>query len=69
MRATAGDGQKNQEMIIIKIPIVQYAQAGVRMKRTNGETMTSLMPVADNTLLIATIIEMTKIVGNSSAMA
>ena len=67
--ATAGDGQKNQEMIIIKIPIIQKPSVGVFMIFVKGETMTSLMPVFISTRLIATIMDMIKMVDKSSVIA
>jgi hypothetical protein len=69
INATAGDGQKNQEMIIIKIPIVQYASAGVFISLVNGEIMTSFIPVEVRLRLIATIMEITRMVDNNSLMA
>jgi hypothetical protein len=68
-RATAGDGQKNHEITIIKMPIVQYASAGERISLAKGEIITSLMPEAVSVLLIATIIEITRMVDSSSVMA
>jgi hypothetical protein len=69
IKATAGDGQKKNEMIIINIPIVQKAVDGFFMTLEKGEIITSLIPDIVNILLIATIIEITRIVGNSSVMA
>lgn len=67
--ATAGDGQKNQEMIIINIPIIQKARVGFLKNFVKGAIMTSLMPDFDNTELIATIIDMIKMVDINSVMA
>lgn len=67
--ATAGDGQKNHEMIIIKIPIIQKARVGFLKNFVKGAIMTSLMPDLDNTELIATIIEMINMVDINSVIA
>ena len=67
--ATAGEGQKKKEIIIIKIPIVQKAVVGFLMIFENGKIITSLMPEMVKILLIATIIEITSIVGNSCVIA
>lgn len=69
IRATAGEGQKNQEIIIITIPIVQKASVGVLMILAKGEIIKSLIPVAINTRLIDVMIEMTRIMDRSSEMA
>lgn len=50
-------------------PMPQYAIAGDRSRRANGETMISLMPVATSSRLIATMIEMMRIVPDSSLIA
>lgn len=69
IRATAGEGQKNQEITIIKIPIVQYARAGVLINLANGEIIASFIPVTVSVLLMPTMIEMTRMVDKSSVMA
>lgn len=68
-RATAGEGQKNQEIIIMTIPIVQKASVGVLMILAKGDIIKSLIPVAINTLLMDEIIEMTRMIDKSSEMA
>lgn len=57
----------NQKAITVEVtsiinPIPQKASAGVRKHRVSGETITSLIPVIIRTRLMATIIEMMKIV-------
>lgn len=68
-KATAGDGQKNQDMIIMTIPIIQKASVGFLMNFANGAIMTSLMPDFVKTVLMATMIEMINIVGINSVIA
>lgn len=69
IKATAGEGQKKNEMSIIKIPIVQNAVVGFLIILEKGEIITSLIPEIVKMLLIATIMEMTRMVGNSSVIA
>src|SRR5690606_37303080 len=68
-RATAGDGQKNQEITIMSNPIVQNPRVGFFIIFVNGAIITSFIPVFVNIRLIATIIEMMIIVDKSSVMA
>jgi hypothetical protein len=58
-----------QEINIMTMPIVQYASYGVRMNFMNGRIITSLIPVVVRPLLMATMIEMTRIVDGNSVRA
>ena len=69
INATAGDGQKKKEMIIINKPMTQYAKLGDLIHFAKGDIMTSLIPVFVRILLIATMMEMTTIVGSNSVIA
>jgi hypothetical protein len=69
IKATAGDGQKKDEMSIINRPMVQNAVVGFFITLEKGEIITSLIPEIVNILLIATIIEITRMVGSSSVIA
>jgi hypothetical protein len=68
-KATAGDGQKNQEIIIMTMPITQKASVGFLMNLANGAIMTSLMPDFVKTVLMATMMEMINIVDINSVIA
>jgi len=69
MSATAGEGQKNHEITIMTIPIVQNAREGVFMIRAKGEIIKSLIPVDIRILLIEEMIEITSIIESSSLIA
>jgi hypothetical protein len=69
IKATAGEGQKNHEIIIIKIPMTQYANAGLFISFVNGDIINSLIPVFASIVLIATITEIINIVPISSTIA
>ncbi|MMZ63158.1 hypothetical protein D1872_253960 [compost metagenome] len=69
IKATAGEGQKKNEVIIMIRPIPQNATAGVRMKRIKGPSIVSLIPVRIRTRLIATTIEIIMIVPINSFVA
>ncbi|MOA23675.1 hypothetical protein D3C78_1443090 [compost metagenome] len=69
MRATAGDGQKNREVTSIIRPMPQKANAGVLRNRVKGAIMISFIPVRMRTRLIATMMDMIRIVPINSLMA
>ncbi|MBK5460436.1 hypothetical protein JFU24_13150 [Peribacillus sp. TH27] len=68
-KATAGEGQKNQDIIIMTIPIIQKASVGFLMNLANGAIMTSLIPDFVKTVLMATMIEIIIIVDINSVIA
>jgi len=69
IKATAGDGQKNQDITIIVRPVTQKAKTSFFINLVNGFIITSLTPVTVKSLLRETITEIIKMVGSNSVIA